>query len=93
MPCAARRQALDDLDLAASQHGTAGSVPQVRGSSTTMGAANIRKEPTVPSFAQPDTIFLGLDVHRDSISVAVLHPGDRAPLTEKISTDGAPTGR
>ena len=51
------------------------------------GGANIRKEPTVPSFAHPETIFLGLDVHRDSISVAVLHPGDRAPLTEKIFAD------
>ncbi len=41
----------------------------------------------MPSFAHPDTIFLGLDVHRDSISVALLHPGDRVPLTEKISAD------
>lgn len=41
----------------------------------------------MPSFTHPDTLFLGLDVHRDSISVAVLHPGDRAPLTEKISAD------
>ena len=41
----------------------------------------------MPSFAHPETIFLGLDVHRDSISVAVLHPGDRAPLTEKIFAD------
>ena len=41
----------------------------------------------MPSFADPETIFLGLDVHRDSISVGVLHPGDRVPLTEKISAD------
>ena len=41
----------------------------------------------MPSFAHPETIFLGLDVHRDSISVAVLHPGDRSPLTEKIFAD------
>jgi hypothetical protein len=51
------------------------------------GGANIRKQPTVPSFAHPETIFLGLDVHRDSISVAAHHPGDRALLIEKIFAD------
>jgi hypothetical protein len=29
-----------------SQHGTAGSVPHLRGSSTSMGGANLRREPT-----------------------------------------------
>jgi transposase len=52
-----------------------------------MGGANIRKEPTVPSFTHPDAIFVGLDVHRDSISAGVLHPGDRAPVVEKIFAD------
>jgi transposase len=52
-----------------------------------MAGADIRKEPTVPSFTHPDAIFLGLDVHRDSISAGVLHPGDHVPVVEKISAD------
>ena len=67
------------MDGQASQYGTAGSVPHLRGSSTMVGGANIRKEPAVPSLAHPDAVFLGLDVHRDSISVGVLNPVPRAP--------------
>lgn len=39
--------------------------------------ATIRKEPTVskPNSASPNTTWVGLDVHRDSITSAVLRPG------------------
>jgi transposase len=40
----------------------------------------------VPSF-HPETIHLGLDVHRDSISVGVLNPGDDVPDVERIFHD------
>jgi transposase len=51
------------------------------------GGANIRKEPAVPYFAQPDAIFVGMDVHRDSISAGILNPGDDRPDAEKIFND------
>lgn len=41
----------------------------------------------MPSFTHPDTIFVGLDVHKDSISAGVLHPGDNVPVVEKIFPD------
>ena len=34
-----------------------------------------------------DTVFLGLDVHKDSISVGVLNPGHETPDVEKIFND------
>jgi len=34
-----------------------------------------------------DTVFLGLDVHKDSISVGVLNPGHETPDVEKIFHD------
>jgi hypothetical protein len=31
--------------------------------------------------------YLGLDVHRDTISVAVLGPGHEAPIVDRIAND------
>jgi hypothetical protein len=39
--------------------------------------------------AQADPIHLGLDVHRDSISVATLHPDQTAADIERIPHDEA----
>jgi len=39
----------------------------------------------VPIF-HPDTIHLGLDVHKDSISAAILNPGHESPDVERISS-------
>jgi len=40
----------------------------------------------VPIF-HPDTIHLGLDVHKDSISAAILNPGHESPDVERIFND------
>jgi transposase len=40
----------------------------------------------VPSF-HPDTIHLGLDVHKDTISAGILNPGHESPDVEKIFHD------
>ena len=78
-----------------SQDGTAGSVPQqMRGSSTVL-----RAEPTygrsrpVPILAHPDSVFLGMDVHKDSISAGILNPGRESPDVEKIFNDEASVRR
>jgi len=47
----------------------------------------------MPSFAQPETIYLGLDVHKDSISVGILNPGHEVPDVEKIFHDEASVRR
>ena len=39
------------------------------------------------SLAHPETIHLGLDVHKDSISVGILNPGHEIPDVEKIFHD------
>src|SRR6266511_5005747 len=49
--------------------------------------ANIRKEPATPSVSRRAVIHLGLDVHKDSISVAVLEPGRETPEVDKIFND------
>jgi transposase len=41
----------------------------------------------MPSFAHPETIYLGLDVHKDSISVGILNSGHEIPDVEKIFHD------
>jgi transposase len=41
----------------------------------------------VPILAHPDAVFLGLDVHRDSISAAILNPDQSIPDVEKIFAD------
>ena len=46
------------------------------------------------SVAAPSTIYLGLDVHKESITVAVLPAGAQAPTrVEKLSSDLAQFGR
>jgi len=52
-----------------------------------VGGANIRKEPAVPILARPDAVFLGMDVHKDSISVGILNPGHERPDVEQIFHD------
>jgi transposase len=39
------------------------------------------------SVAHPDTIHLGLDVHKDSISVGILHPGCESPTLDRVFHD------
>jgi hypothetical protein len=41
----------------------------------------------VPSLTHPEAVFLGLDIHKDSISVGVLNPGHERPDVEKIFHD------
>jgi transposase len=57
------------------------------GSPTLAGGANLRKEPAVASGSHPAPIHLGLDVHRDTISVAVLTPDQQVPEVDRIPHD------
>ena len=41
----------------------------------------------MPILAHPDAVFLGMDVHKDSISVGILNPGHERPDVEKIFHD------
>ncbi len=41
----------------------------------------------MPIVAPPGTTFLGLDVHKDSISASVLHPDDNVGMVEKFFHD------
>jgi transposase len=41
----------------------------------------------VSSIAARGLSYLGLDVHRDTISVAVLGPGHEAPTVDRIAND------
>jgi transposase len=41
----------------------------------------------VPQFARPDAVFVGLDVHRDSISAGILNPGRDDVVVERIFND------
>lgn len=41
----------------------------------------------MPYLAHPDAVFVGLDVHRDSISAGILNPGDDSPDVERIFND------
>ena len=47
----------------------------------------------MPSLTHPDAVFLGMDVHRDSISVGILNPGQERPDVEKIFHDEASVRR
>jgi len=74
--------------LLPSQDGTAGSVPHRRGSSTTLSGQSQHTEGSQPCpFSTPDTVHLGLDVHKDSISAGILNPGHETPDVEKIIHD------
>ena len=41
----------------------------------------------MPILSLPGAIFLGMDVHKDSISVGILNPGHERPDVEKIFHD------
>jgi transposase len=41
----------------------------------------------MPILAHPDAVYLGLDVHKDSISAGILNPGWDSPDVEKIFHD------
>jgi transposase len=41
----------------------------------------------MPILAHPDAVFLGLDVHKDSISAGILNVGHESPDVEKIFND------
>ncbi|MFU8842116.1 MAG: hypothetical protein ACNA8R_15645, partial [Nitriliruptoraceae bacterium] len=45
----------------------------------------------MPSVADTELTFMGLDVHKDSISVGLLEPGVDQPIHDKIFHDG-PSG-
>ena len=47
----------------------------------------------MPILAHPDAVFLGMDVHKDSISVGILNPGHERPDVEKIFHDEASVRR
>ena len=51
------------------------------------GGANIRKEPAVTSLAQRGVTHLGMDVSKDSISVAVLEPHRDLAVLDKVFHD------
>jgi hypothetical protein len=77
-----------------SQHGTAGSGPHMSWvTHTQAGGANIRREPAVVSVAHLAPIHLGLDVHKDTISVGILDPDQQVPDVERITHDAASVRR
>ena len=41
----------------------------------------------MPNLASRDAVFVGLDVHRDSISAGILHPDDDTAVVERIFND------
>jgi hypothetical protein len=45
----------------------------------------------MPSNTTP--VFLGLNVHKNTISVGILRPGEEVPDVEKISADEEPVRR
>ena len=47
----------------------------------------MRKGPTVLVHVSPDVDVLAMDVHKNTISAALLEPGSIRPATDKISTD------
>jgi hypothetical protein len=53
----------------------------------------MRKEPAVASVPQLAPIHLGLDVHRDAISVAILAPDEQVPVVDRIPHDEASVRR
>jgi hypothetical protein len=55
---------------------------------TGAGGATIRKEPAVASVSYLlAPIHLGLDVHRDTISVGILTPDQQVPDVDRIAHD------
>src|SRR5215213_1566518 len=69
--------------------GTAGPVPRIAWviHAGVDGATHGRSRPVSSIAAARGLTFLGLDVHRDLISVAVLRPGHDAPQIDWIAHD------
>jgi hypothetical protein len=70
--------------------GTAGFVPRIAWviQAGVDGATHARSRPVSSIAAARGLTFLGLDVHRDTISVAVLGPGrEEAPTVDRIAND------
>src|SRR5215216_2877162 len=69
--------------------GTAGSVPRIAWvvHVGVGGATHGRSRPVSSIAAARGVTFVGLDVHRDTISVAVLGPGHDAPTLDRIAND------
>src|SRR5215213_10915432 len=70
--------------------GTAGSVPRIAWviHAGVDGATHGRSRPVSSIAAARGLSFLGLDVHRDTISVAVLGPGrEEVPTVDRIAND------
>src|SRR4029450_6466791 len=57
------------------------------------GRSHIRKEPAVPSVSHLAMTHLGLDVHKDTISVAILAPDRDGPDVDRIPHDEASVRR
>src|SRR5215216_3988388 len=57
------------------------------------GRSHIRKEPAVPSVAHLGPTYLGLDVHKDTISVAILAPDRESLEVDPIPHDEASVRR
>jgi hypothetical protein len=53
----------------------------------------MRKEPAVASVSHLAPIHLGLDVHKDTISVGILRPDQQVPEVEGIAHDEASVRR
>src|SRR4029453_245351 len=53
----------------------------------------MRKEPAVASVSHLAPIHLGLDVHKDTISVGILRPDQQVPDVERIAHDEASVRR
>jgi transposase len=69
--------------------GTAGSVPRIAWviHAGMDGATHGRSRPVSSIAAAGGLTYLGLDVHRDTISVAVLGPDREAPTVDRIAHD------
>jgi hypothetical protein len=79
----------EDASVSLSQHGAAGPVPQVTSAWVIHDGADgatYEKEPAVPSVSRLGLTYLGLDVHKDTISVAILVPDRTDPRMRDYRT-------
>ena len=71
--------------LSASQNGAAGATPYFRGLGRSPGLRARRWR--TPAVSQSNALtFVGLDVHRDTIAIAVLRPAEQLPLEQTIAS-------
>jgi hypothetical protein len=74
--------------------GTAGPVPRIAWViHAGVDGATHRTGPAGAQYGCSWSLYLGLDVHRDTISVAVLSPGQDAPTVDRIANDEPSVGR